>query len=76
LAQVLEGPLVPEEPAETYEDKLDEITATPIPDVLSATDEKGSNTQTNYFVAAWVFAGLGIAFIFIYLAKQFIIKKS
>ena len=46
------------------------------PTIVEKQEVLGAKTENkNKFVAAWVFAGLGLLFIFIYLAKAGIIKK-
>lgn len=74
LASILNGPLAQSEEEEEEDDVLAQITNLPERSVLGATDTTAENKGKG-IVLAGIFAGLGLIFVFIYLAKPFIIRK-
>lgn len=77
LASLLSSPLVIQE-TEQEENIIDELSITPSPSVLGVADENEQNASENNtkgILIARIFAGLGVIFIFIYLAKPFIIRR-
>jgi hypothetical protein len=77
LDDLLSSPLASEVyDEEEEEDVLAQITSVPEERVLAAADEKkATDTNTKGMFIARIFAGLGVLFIFIYLAKPFIIRR-